>query len=144
MTAGHPKNKKRLNSLKILLVEDDVNTRLGLREILQTEGHEVTVAKNGRQALARCGESTEILLCDFKLPDLSGMDVIRRLKRRYPRLMLIVMTAYSTPEVVNEAKAIGVIDWLSKPLNIEKLLSLIQETKSDTPEANILRTAERA
>lgn len=140
MTMGQPKSKKSLNSLKILLVEDDINTRLGLCEILQTEGHEVTLAENGRQALRRFSETTELLLCDFKLPGLSGLDVIRRLKKHHPTLMAIIMTAYSTPEAVNEAKAIGVYDWLSKPLNIEKLLSLIRETEAGTPESNVLRT----
>lgn len=125
---------------KILLVEDDINTRLGLCEILQDEGHHVLLAESGTRALEAFDDSCDLALCDLRLPDISGLDVLRSLRKRKPELVTVIMTAYTTTEAVNEARAIGVYDWLSKPLNIDKLLTLITEMRSEQVNGSRLNT----
>jgi len=141
---GCVKIKKRASWPKILLVEDDINTRCGLSEILQDEGYEVVVAESGKQALEAFDDSCDLVLCDLKLWDISGLDVIRRLRSRKPKLISIIMTAYTTTESVNEARAIGVYDWLSKPLNIDEMLTLIRELGSDQKTTTRITTIQAA
>ncbi|MFQ5753393.1 MAG: response regulator, partial [bacterium] len=83
----------------ILLVEDDVNTRTGLFEILTEEGYHVESAEDGADAL-KIMESgiIDLLLSDLRLPDLSGLELHEKVKRVHPELITIIMTAYSFPE----------------------------------------------
>ncbi|MFQ5823770.1 MAG: response regulator [bacterium] len=112
---------------KILIVEDEFNTRQGLSEILTEEGFEVALAEDGANALEKIDIDTDLLLSDLRLPDITGLDLFKKLKPLYPELVTIIMTAYSTPDLGEEAKDAGVFSWLTKPLNIEILLSKLQE-----------------
>ncbi|MFQ5706479.1 MAG: response regulator [bacterium] len=112
---------------KILLVEDDPNTRLGLYELLSEEGYEVATAENATAALEKICPGTDLLLSDLCLPDLSGLALHERLQRLYPTLPTIIMTAYSTPEQRQRARKLGVVSWITKPLDIERLLSKLRQ-----------------
>lgn len=121
---------------KILLVEDDLNTRAGLGEILTDEGYEVVLAEDGAHALEEIDASTDLLLSDLELPGLTGLDLLRRVKQQYPRLISVMMTAYDPSEHRVQAQELGVHSFLGKPLNIEGLLSVLKEA---LPQDEVMR-----
>jgi DNA-binding NtrC family response regulator len=116
---------------RILLVEDDLNTRLGLSEILMEDGYEVEMAEDAASAFNKMETGVDLLLSDFRLPDISGIELHKRIKEAHPGVRTIIMTAYSTPELYQQAKTVGVLRWVTKPLNVEQLLSFIREALED-------------
>lgn len=112
---------------KILLVEDDLNTGFGLTEILQDEGHQVIFTQDAHQALQKVDEDVDILLTDLRLPDLNGLQLFNQIRQQHPHIVTIVMTAFSNPDLQIEAEKKGVFRWITKPLDLDKLLTDIRE-----------------
>ncbi len=112
---------------RILVVEDDVNTCAGLEEILAEEGYEVETAPDGHTALDKIDDSFDVLLSDLRLPGIRGLELARRIVADYPDVVPIIMTAYGSPEMHNRGKEIGIYAWLTKPLNLERLLTLLKQ-----------------
>ncbi len=110
----------------ILLVEDDTNTRFGLAEILTSEGYDVALAEDAEEALEKVDWETDLLLSDLQLPGISGLALWNQARQRYPELVSIIMTAFNTPENKLQAEDSGVFSFLNKPLNIDQLLSAIE------------------
>ena len=111
----------------ILLVEDDTNTRFGLAEILTSEGYDVVLAEDAEEALEKVDWETDLLLSDLQLPGISGLALWNQARQRYPELVSIIMTAFNTPENKLQAEDSGVFSFLNKPLNIDQLLSAIED-----------------
>ena len=124
-------SRRSLKLSKILLVEDDLNTRLGLSEILEEDGYEVEIAEDAADAFRKMEMGIDLLLSDFRLPDISGIELHEKVRELYPNMKTIIMTAYSTPELYRHAIDVGVFHWIAKPLNIDKLLSIIREAIKD-------------
>lgn len=109
----------------VLLVEDEFLLRWSLQKALQQRGFQVISAETGRQALLLlASHQVDILICDHKLPDKEGLEVISRAKHLYPQLRYILITAYATPELEQQAHTLGV-HYLPKPFNTEDLINLI-------------------
>lgn len=112
---------------KILLVEDDVNTLAGLYEILSDEGYDVVVAENGETALEKFDAEIDLLLSDFRLPDMSGLELYAKIRQVNPEIKCIIMSAYGTSENYLKARKLGVWAWRIKPLDFDRLLSCLRE-----------------
>jgi two-component system response regulator (stage 0 sporulation protein F) len=107
----------------LLIVEDDPNTLSGLQDLLRQEGYWVCGATRGRQAIqAVLSEPIDIVICDYSLPDMDGLQVCRELKRLQPELRLFLVTAYSNTEVIKAAKECNVTKIFHKPLDLDELL----------------------
>ena len=104
----------------ILVVEDDAPVRESLRAVLETSGYNVSTAATGEEALSLINKNSyDIVLCDLRLPGISGLNVINSSGGQVP---CILMTAYGTPDIAMEAFAAGVFDYISKPISPDKLL----------------------
>ncbi len=112
---------------RILIAEDDLNTLQGLQTILEREEHEVLTAENGETALELivARGDVELLLTDLKMPGLSGLELSRKVISTFPEVQVIVMTAFGTVDTAVEAMKGGVYDYLTKPVDIEELLVVI-------------------
>jgi CheY-like chemotaxis protein len=111
---------------RLLIVEDDLNALTGLRELLGEEGFFVRGVVNGRQAIeAVKQEPFDIVLCDYSLPGMDGLQVCRELKRLQPHLALFLVTAYRNHEVVNAARQCGIEKVIAKPLVIAELFDTL-------------------
>jgi len=110
----------------ILLVEDDYNTCFGLGEILASEGYDVVLAEDADEALEKVDRETDLVLTDLQLPGMSGLEMLNQMRQQYPELLSIIMTAFSTPETKLQAEESGVFSFLNKPLNIDHLLSAME------------------
>ncbi|MEE4312156.1 MAG: sigma-54 dependent transcriptional regulator [candidate division KSB1 bacterium] len=113
---------------KILVVEDDLNTLSGLIEILTDEGYTVSGAESGEKALKIMDhEQFNILLTDYKLPDMNGLELHEKSLPLRQSSLTIIMTAYSSIKDAVEAMKKGVYHYLTKPLNLDELFLLLKK-----------------
>ncbi len=110
----------------VLLVDDEDTIRLFLEKTLREEGYEAITAATGTEALERTrGELPDLVLLDLKLPDMSGLDVLRQIKEEVPEVCVIMLTAFGDIETAVTAMKKGAYDFVSKPVNLEELLLTI-------------------
>src|SRR5690348_4945667 len=115
-------------SLDILLVEDDAHIAATLARLLRGEGHHLTVAHDGEQAMQILdARFFDLLICDVRLPGPDGLTIFRRINRELPTTPVILMSAYgSIPEAV-QAMREGTIHYLVKPFASEELIAAVRE-----------------
>jgi two-component system response regulator PilR (NtrC family) len=113
---------------RILVVDDERSMRELLAIVLKREGYEVFLAENGRSAVAALGrEPFDLLISDIKMPDMSGVDVLRSAKQIDPDILGIMITAFASTETAVEAMRLGACDYLSKPFDIDLLKMKVRE-----------------
>jgi len=116
----------------VLLVEDELTLARQVRRALELSGHEVSVVESGGGVLpALEADPPDLVLLDLRLPDASGLDVLRDIRRQFGDLPVVLMTAYSSVEDAVEAMRRGASDYLAKPLDLEKLRQLVDRLISD-------------
>lgn len=120
-----------VNGLDILIVEDQAFQREMLRVFLIKEGHRVTEAENGEEALRLLGvNSFDLAILDFKMPGLNGLEALREAKRLNPEIDAVIMTAYGTIETAVAAMKAGAVDYITKPIDLDELSLLLNRTAS--------------
>lgn len=113
---------------RILIVDDEKNYLVVLQALLADNGYEMLTAQNGPQALALAAEEEpDLVITDMRMPQMSGLDLIQRLKARFSEMPIIVMTAYGTVENAVEAMKSGATDYISKPFENTELLLTVQK-----------------
>ncbi|MCF8042290.1 MAG: sigma-54 dependent transcriptional regulator, partial [Desulfarculaceae bacterium] len=113
---------------RILIVDDEKNYLVVLQALLADNGYEMLTAQNGSQALALAAEEEpDLVITDMRMPQMSGLDLIQRLKARFNEMPIIVMTAYGTVENAVEAMKSGATDYISKPFENTELLLTVQK-----------------
>jgi DNA-binding NtrC family response regulator len=111
----------------LLVVDDEKHQRESLQMILEDEGYAVTVASDGRQALAKAGETRfEVVLTDLKMPGLTGMDLVKTLRGEPLPPKVILVTAHGSVERAREAHHLGAFDYMSKPVVADELLFRVE------------------
>jgi signal transduction histidine kinase len=121
---------RRLQGRRILLIEDNIDTREVMRFMLEAEGAEVATAEGGAEGLRRAHAwKPQVVLCDIGLPDIDGLEVARRARRdgSLDDTRLIALTGYGQPEDVQHALDAGFEAHLTKPINLDQLLSLLDD-----------------
>ncbi|MBI9092696.1 MAG: sigma-54-dependent Fis family transcriptional regulator [Desulfobacterium sp.] len=107
---------------RILVVDDDPGHRTMLKTLMTGWGYEITVADDGNTGVAAVeAESFDMVLMDMKMITMSGMEALERISAYNPSLPVIIMTAYSSVDTAVEALKKGAFDYLTKPLDFEKL-----------------------
>jgi nitrogen regulation protein NR(I) len=111
---------------RILLIEDDPSTGTALEQVLTAEGYRVDLVTRGDEGLANAlNASTDLVLTDFKLPGLDGLELVRRLHEQKPKLPVILMTAHGTTQTAIEATKLGACEYLPKPFEADVLLECV-------------------
>ena len=129
---------------QLLVVDDQVQIRRFLSEALEVEGYEVTPAAAGDEALDCLTESIpDLVLLDLQLPDTSGLEVMREIHRQFPRMCVIMMTAFGEIETAVAAIKAGAFDFTPKPFNLEQLLHAIKRGLESSRSARELYTRQR-
>ncbi|MCS7209574.1 MAG: sigma-54 dependent transcriptional regulator [Fimbriimonadales bacterium] len=111
----------------ILVVDDELNIRRVLERAFTKDGYQVYTAEGGHQALRLLEETPcDLLLTDVVMPDMTGLELLRRARQKHPNLQVILMTAYGTIPTAVEAIRSGAYDFLTKPLDMELLRKVVR------------------
>lgn len=112
---------------KILIVEDDVSIREGIKDFLQSEGFLVDSSEDGAQALEFVKKHTpDLVVLDLSLPILTGESVCKTIKKEYPSIPVIILTAKNQSDDVIKGFKLGADDYISKPFELDELLARIK------------------
>lgn len=123
----------------ILIVDDNASLSKTMSFALEHKGYAVTTAANGAEAMERVKEkSFDIIFMDIKMPVMNGVETFKRLKGIRPGAAVVMMTAYSVEELVQESLREGAYGIPYKPLDIEKVVAIIDESKKAKQAALIL------
>ena len=110
----------------VLVVDDELNIRTALAKLLTQAGHTALAAEDGEQALAVLEETpADLVISDLKMVGVDGLDVLRAVKQRRPDTEVMLLTAYGTIDSAVEAMKVGAYDYLTKPVDPERLVHLV-------------------
>ncbi|MDX2436890.1 MAG: sigma-54 dependent transcriptional regulator [Acidobacteriota bacterium] len=124
-----------MQASRILVIDDEKSLREFLTILLEQEGYEVTTAESVATGLERLHKQTfDLVMCDLKLPDGTGLEVLADARKNHVASPFIIITAHTTPQHALEALRAGAAEYLSKPFNVEDL-KLILDKLLDTREA---------
>jgi two-component system response regulator HydG len=114
----------------ILIVDDNISLCKTMSFVLGHKGYTVTTAKDGPEAIEKVNErSFDMIFMDIKMPVMDGVETYRRIKKVRPEATVMMMTAYAVEDLVQEALQEGAYGIIYKPLDIEKVVALIEEAK---------------
>lgn len=115
---------------KVLVVDDTKNIKLLLTTCLEFSGYEVLTASNGTEALELLkSEKFDLILLDIKMPEISGTEVLRRMRGVGIETPVIIMTAFGTVKNAVECTKLGAIAYLQKPFTAEKVRNVLNEVE---------------
>jgi two-component system response regulator PilR (NtrC family) len=110
------------NKPRILVVDDEPSMRDMLRIVLRRDGYEVVLAENGNQAIAILQQQPiDLLLSDIRMPDASGVEVLRTAKALNRDIVAFMMTAFASTDTAVEAMRLGAVDYFTKPFSMDEL-----------------------
>ena len=128
---------------KILIVDDEPNILEILKDSLETGNYQVQTAQDGRTALSIFEQQkVDLIVLDIKMPSLSGMEVLKRIRTNAPNQLVIMITAYGTIEQAVEAMKLGAYDFITKPLDPDHVRMVVDkalEKRSLVDEIQYLR-----
>ena len=113
--------------MNILLVEDEVSLAMIVKDALEEEGYEVAIARDGLEGLEQYfREHPALIIADVMMPVMDGWELTRELRRCYPRLPIMLVTARDTIEDKRTGFTSGADDYLTKPVDLDELLLHVQ------------------
>jgi DNA-binding response OmpR family regulator len=123
-----------LEQARVLVVEDDDAMRAFLEESLREEGYVVRTASNTLSAIVTLlGDPTDVLVIDWKMPDLDGFALLSAVRRCFAEVPVIFVTAFARPDVESRALEQGAFSFLPKPFRLNVLLAEIQRALEARP-----------
>ena len=118
----------------ILVVDDEPMIRRIFERLLSEEGYTVLTASNGKEGLEVVRKkSLELVILDLKLPDMSGIDILRRIRRLRKNVEVIVITGHGTMKTVRAAMGLGAYDYITKPFDDNHVRALVENALSPAP-----------
>src|ERR1700735_1761055 len=113
---------------KILIIDDEVNVALLLSKFLTRNGFDVTTASTGTSGMEFLKNGTfDLVLCDFRLEDTDGREMLKNIKTQYPKTGVIIITGYSDIKMAVELIKMGAYDYITKPLYPDEILNTINK-----------------
>ncbi len=130
---------------KILIIDDDLDMCSLLSRFLNKKGYETEVAHNGAKGLARFNEQHfDIVLCDFRLGDKDGKDVLLKIKEAQQDTIVIIITGYSDIKTAVDVIKLGAFDYITKPLIPDEVISVIEKAVAAPAEDNASQNSKAA
>ncbi|MFH0800924.1 MAG: response regulator [bacterium] len=116
---------------RILIVDDNADIRATMSLILKFQGYNVSTACNGREAIERVSEQPfDVTFMDIKMPVMDGVESFKRIHEMKPDAVVVMMTAYAVEDLVQEARLKGAYGIVYKPVDMERLIELIESVKN--------------
>ncbi|MGA7828989.1 MAG: response regulator [Geobacteraceae bacterium] len=121
-------NTRLAKAKRILVVEDEDNTRHALTKLLTREGYFVEGVANGYEALTYLrGHSVNLIVTDIKMPRMDGITFLRELNKDFPKSNVIMITAYGGVDSYLEAMNLGAFEYIHKPIQIDELKIIMEK-----------------
>ena len=121
-----------MSKATILVVDDEALIRWSLSERLKSEDYNVLEADTGRAALDRMTEGVELVLLDYRLPDIDGVTLLRSMKEFDPDILVVLLTAYASVETAVEAMKLGAYHFANKPFNLDEIVAIVERALETT------------
>jgi DNA-binding NtrC family response regulator len=116
-----------MKKFKILLVDDEEEFVKTLSERLQMRDMSSELALNGEEALEIVsGEAPDVMVLDLKMPGMDGMEVLRQVKKAFPKIQVIILTGHGSEKDEEQAKKLGAYAYLKKPVEIDHLIKVMK------------------
>ena len=116
-----------MSDIKVLFVDDEKDFVNSLAERIEMRDLGSKIAYDGEEALRLVNdEIPDVVVLDVKMPGIDGIEVLRRLKQKYPKVQVIVLTGHGSDKDEKMARELGAFEYLQKPTRIEKLTNLIK------------------
>lgn len=113
---------------KVLIVDDQFGIRVLLNEVFQLEGYQTFQAANGPKSIELAkAHNPDIVLLDIKIPGMDGLEILKKLKDYNPSIQVIIMTAYSEQDLINEALENGALMYFAKPFDINEVKETVKK-----------------
>ena len=117
-----------MKNIKVLFVDDEEEFVRLLAERARMRELGSEIALDGSEALAKLGEKLpDVMILDLSLPDIDGLTVLEQVKKNYPDVQVVMLTAHGTPETEKKVRDLGAFDYLEKPVGINKLTKTIEK-----------------
>jgi DNA-binding NtrC family response regulator len=129
---------------RILIVDDDSGQRSLLDSFLRSQGFETVLADSGERALERLpGGKFSMMISDVRMPGLSGLETLRRVRQDFPTLPVLLVTAYADIREAVVAMRDGALNYLAKPIDLDELLATVRQATGIAPAATLQLGAEK-
>jgi DNA-binding NtrC family response regulator len=131
-----------VSACRVLLVDDEAGFLEPLLKRLNKRGITATASTSGEEALERVqAEPPDVVVLDVKMPGMSGLETLRKIKKNRPLVEVIMLTGHASVEAAIEGMELGAFDYLMKPLELDDLLNKIQDAyeKKSLQEAKIAK-----
>jgi len=122
----------KLKNTKILLIDDDEWIRDAMTLFFEAEGCQIMALETAEEALVEIHrQNYGIVICDYKLPGIDGLQLLKEVQKAKPDTKMILITAYKTDALVSEAKQIGIHDFIAKPFTSETIEASLSRLTTD-------------
>ncbi|MDA8431643.1 MAG: response regulator [Nitrospiraceae bacterium] len=117
-----------MNQKKILVVDDEEIVRTSCSRTLAPAGFDVRLARNGVEGLQVLEKETfDLVLTDLKMPNMDGIEVLRKIKEGWPQVEVIIITGYQTVDTAVKAIKLGAFDYIEKPFTPDALIAAVSK-----------------
>jgi DNA-binding NtrC family response regulator len=117
-----------MQEFKVLMVDDEEDFVKTLAERMRMRDLSPDVALNGEQALEQVQQDVpDVMVLDLKMPGIDGMEVLRRVRKVYPQVQVIILTGHGSEKDEAEARRLGAFAYLQKPVDMEKLIKTLRD-----------------
>jgi two-component system, NtrC family, response regulator HydG len=121
-----------VRSMRILVVDDDIDNAQSLAELFELEGHDAMVVHSGEAAIAaHMTLHFDLAFMDVMMPGLNGVESFLRIRKMRPQAKIFMMTGYSVEELLRQAVEQGAMGVLSKPMDVDAILKMVDEVGRD-------------
>ena len=117
-----------MNTKRILVVDDEEIVRTSCSRTLAPAGFDVRLARNGVEGMNMLKEEAfDLVLTDLKMPDMDGIEVLRKIKESWPAVEVIIITGYQTVDTAVKAIKLGAFDYIEKPFTPDALITAVSK-----------------
>ena len=128
-----------MKKIKILLVDDEQEFVGALSERIQMRNFNSNIAFDGEQALEIVDKDVpDVVVLDLKMPGIDGMEVLRRIKKNYPKVQVIIQTGHGSDKHEEEAKKLGAFGYFQKPVELDTLIDKIKKAYKSTVDKSFM------